>query len=357
MESLTISKELEFYPRSDGHMTVFQKKSRRTFELGRKEAQVLRLFDGTRTAEEISESCPFYSREELEQLTGIFREMCFFDSPDVERRFSIWKQQVRLFNPNRLIAERSKLTDVSMKILFLLCPLLLAAGAACLLAGRMGILSFGVDASDLIAYGRNLRIADVAFLLFLSFCCLGIHELAHAVVARHYGVSVPEIGIMLYLLIPTAYTNVSGLWLLEKDREKLAVLAAGVMSNFGLIGGCSLLLFVVPGTAWKITLFLVIAVNAASVLMNCMIFLKYDAYYMMEVLLQEPGLKENAVEHVKQCAAALLPGNREARNTMRRQMKENPDQAAGHVFYCLYFLASVAAVPFFAVNGLLGLLL
>lgn len=80
-------------------------------------------------------------------------------------------------------------------------------------------IDYAVSISTIINEYMNLRITDVIVIYIGFIACLMIHELSHTIAARHYGVNVPEIGIMLYFFIPCAYTNISGINLLKSKKE------------------------------------------------------------------------------------------------------------------------------------------
>ncbi len=110
-----------------------------------------------------------------------------------------------------------------------------------------------------------------------------IHEFAHAYTAKHYGIYVPTMGVAFLILWPVLYTDVTHGWQLRNRTHRLAISAAGVMSELILAGFATIgwlltspgilnsILFVIASSSWITSLF--VNLNPA---------LKFDGYYLLQ---------------------------------------------------------------------------
>lgn len=58
------------------------------------------------------------------------------------------------------------------------------------------------------------------------------HELGHAWAAKHYGLSVPTMGVAFFVVWPFLYTDTTDAWRLTEKRPRLTVGAAGMGAEF-----------------------------------------------------------------------------------------------------------------------------
>ena len=137
--------------------------------------------------------------------------------------------------------------------------------------------------TGLACYGLALIIAKSA------------HELGHALTARHFGCRVPTMGVALLVLWPVLYTETSEVWKLPGRRQRLAVDAAGILTELliatlatlawhllddGPLRGAA---FLLATSTWILTL----AVNLNP-------FMRFDGYYLLSDLLGIANLQERS---------------------------------------------------------------
>lgn len=172
---------------------------------------------------------------------------------------------------------------------------LLALGAAlCVLSSLDRLL---LDLSQ----ARNWATADflLTFLVLLSLS-KGIHELAHAYSCVRFGGACRKSGVMLLLLMPTLYCDVSDAWLMPSRRHRILVSAAGMLAELVL---ASLAAFVWWGTAPGLPHFLALSLMTVcslnTVLVNGNPLLKYDGYYILSDAIGRPNLASDATEALR----------------------------------------------------------
>lgn len=127
--------------------------------------------------------------------------------------------------------------------------------------------------------------------LLLYPCMKVLHELAHGLVLSRLGGNVREAGLSLLVLMPMPYVDASESWMLPRRRHRMAVTAAGMISDL-VMASLALLawLTVSPGVLSDMA-FAVMLMGCVSVLIfNGNPLLKFDGYHLLEDLLDSPGL-------------------------------------------------------------------
>ena len=354
MKVPAIGNHIELYPYEGNKVNIYNKNTGKTFLVGEKEGRVLSCLDGHRTIASVQEECPFYTTQEIEQLIEAFNQIGLFEKQ--KKKINILKLKLRLFNPNKLFSNEGKLTKISFYVIMILCPVLLVAGLSSGLLRTFGFVNTTIDFSNIIFQYMNFDVVDYIWLGVAAFACLAIHELAHTITARYYNVNVPEIGVMLYCLIPCAYTNISNINLLKSKKQRLLVLLSGSFVNLGIVGVCWLMMNLIDYPFKQAFLLGVILINLGTLFMNGMVFLKFDGYYIAEVLFDEPKLKEKATLHFKGFLGALLSKDKKGIREYRAMMKVNSEEQLNHITYCVMAIVSGAYIPFLLISTLLSYL-
>ncbi|MFF9073699.1 M50 family metallopeptidase [Streptomyces sp. NPDC014735] len=144
----------------------------------------------------------------------------------------------------RLVADADATTDrLHRAVGFLLAPGLLVPLLALVLAMEVVV---ALRAGELLIYTRELftnpvLLTGAATLLWFS---TALHELAHGVVARHYGGTVAEIGLRWRLPVVIMYCTVGNyLYLGSRWQRIQTALAGAVMNLLFLLPFCALWLF------------------------------------------------------------------------------------------------------------------
>jgi len=119
------------------------------------------------------------------------------------------------------------------------------------------------------------------YVLALVFAKLA-HEFGHAYTAKHYGLSVPAMGVAFLVMFPVLYTDTTDAWRLQRRRPALAIGAAGIIVELAIAAVATLLwsflddgplrsaVFLLATTTWVMT----IAVNLNP-------FMRFDGYYLL----------------------------------------------------------------------------
>lgn len=347
MEYPMIGSHVEAYPLEEDKLQIFNRNTGKTYTLGKNESSVYQLLNGANTIDDVLQKCSCYSRQETEELIKAFSNLGFFDK--VKRKFNPFKIKFRLLNPNKLIKPDSVITKLLHYTILFLCPLLFISGIITHQVIIKDSLSFY---SQVLNGVVQLSFSDWLAIAFLSLACLALHECAHMITARKYGVNVPEIGVMLYFLIPCAYTNISGINLLKSKARRLIVLVSGSLVNFAVIGVCNIIMC---SSASKTLISFSAAIalaNIGTIFMNMMVLLRFDGYYALEVMLDEPKLRENAINYIVTSIKKIFDKNKSNTDVSRQALHEQ-DTGLKHFVYGVYFAFSMGYIPVILMNTVL----
>jgi len=122
-----------------------------------------------------------------------------------------------------------------------------------------------------------------------------LHELGHAVSCRHFGGECHEMGVMLLVLTPCLYCNVSDAWMLPSRWQRIVISAAGIYVELLLSAVCLFMWwFTVPGAFNSLCLNVVFVCSISTLLFNGNPLLRYDGYYILSDLVEIPNLRQQA---------------------------------------------------------------
>lgn len=128
-----------------------------------------------------------------------------------------------------------------------------------------------------------------ALVLALVKCA---HELGHALVAKHFGLRVPTMGVALLVLWPVLYTDTTEAWKLRSRAARLWVTGAGMATELVLAGIALLAWCFLPDGPARSVAFVVASVTSVLTLaVNLNPFMRFDGYYLLADWLDEPNLQ------------------------------------------------------------------
>ncbi len=132
------------------------------------------------------------------------------------------------------------------------------------------------------------------------FLAKTLHELGHALVATHFGVRVAHMGIAFVVMWPMLYTDTGESWKLHLRHQRLAVSAAGILTELAL-AGLATLGWALSDSGWLRTGCLYLATTSwmLSVALNASPFMRFDGYFILSDLLDFPNLHERSSSMAK----------------------------------------------------------
>jgi putative peptide zinc metalloprotease protein len=171
-----------------------------------------------------------------------------------------------------------------------ICSLILALSALTLV-----IVQFDVFQSKLPSF--HSFFAAQNWLLMAGVLCVTkiLHEFGHGMSCKHFGGECHEMGIMLLVLTPCLYCNVSDSWMLPNRWHRAAIGAAGMYVEVVLASICTFIWwFSEPGFLNYLCLNVMFISSVSTIMFNANPLLRYDGYYILSDILEIPNLRQKA---------------------------------------------------------------
>lgn len=203
------------------------------------------------------------------------------------------------------------LTAIQRHTRWLFSPFTLAVAAAAVLFAAYILIGhfdeFRARLPELSAF------ADWRNLLWL-FAAIGVikclHELGHALVCKHFGGEVPEMGVLLLVFLPALYTDVTDAWRLPSKWQRIAVSAAGMGVEL-LIASVATIVwwYSQPGLVQLIALDVMVICTVNTLAVNGNPLLRYDGYYLLADLVESPNLWQRSRDTLRNFTDRWLFGS------------------------------------------------
>jgi len=188
----------------------------------------------------------------------------------------------------------------------LLAGIVLVLGALLLLFSRWQMFLDRLPAATAFFSAENLLWVGVSLAVVKI-----LHELGHALAARHFGTPCHEIGLMLLVFVPCLYCNVSDTWLLPNRWRRAAVAAAGIYVELVIAAACTFLWWTsTPGPVNMLLLGAMFVCSVSTVLFNGNPLMRYDGYYILSDLVGIPNLAQRSRQALLEPLARLTLGMR-----------------------------------------------
>jgi len=134
---------------------------------------------------------------------------------------------------------------------------------------------------------------------FLLALVLGVtkvfHEFGHGFACKHFGGECHEMGVMILVLTPCLYCNVSDSWMLPSKWRRAAIGAAGIYMEVLLASIATFLWwFSEPGLFHNLCLNVMFISSITTIIFNANPLLRYDGYYILADLMEIPNLRQKA---------------------------------------------------------------
>ncbi len=122
-----------------------------------------------------------------------------------------------------------------------------------------------------------------------------LHEFGHGLSCKHFGGECHEMGVMILVLTPCLYCNVSDSWMLPSKWRRAAIGAAGMYVELVIASICTYVWwFSQPGLLNNLCLNAMFVCSVSTVIFNANPLLRYDGYYILADLTEIPNLRQKA---------------------------------------------------------------
>ena len=206
------------------------------------------------------------------------------------RASNILSLRWRGFDPDRLLGALNGCVGWLFSPAIIVICLLFCAAAAGLIVVQLDEFYARLPAFDRFFAAENWLWLAVAISLTKV-----LHELGHGLACKRLGGECHEMGVMLLVLSPCLYVNVSDSWMLPSKWQRAAIAAAGMYVELVLASACALVWwFTEPGLLNYICLNVMFVSSVSTVMFNANPLLRYDGYYILSDLIEIPNLRTKA---------------------------------------------------------------
>jgi putative peptide zinc metalloprotease protein len=280
------------------------------------EFAILQMLDGESSLDEIAEQFesdfpPQTIRiEELQQFIGMLHKsnLVITDATgqgvQLKKRRDERKSKERWATLSNILSVRFKGIDPERILNFLLryfdwffsvpalvCCLILAISALTLV-----LVQFDVFQSRLPDFHAFFGAQNWMMLGMTLGATKVLHEFGHGLSCKHFGGECHEMGIMMLVLTPCLYCNVSDSWMLPNRWHRAAIGAAGMYVELVLASICTFIWWFADRDTdlSKFCLNVMFISSVSTIMFNANPLLRYDGYYILSDILEIPNLRQKA---------------------------------------------------------------
>jgi putative peptide zinc metalloprotease protein len=246
---------------------------------------------------------------ELQQFLGqLFRSgLVIADSPEQGRqlwqrrekqlRQERWGQLVNVlsyrfpgFDPGRILDRLAPWTDWFFSPIAMFGVMVLSVVAVVI-----GLVQFEQLQERLPHFEQFFAVQNWLYLAMILAVTKVLHELGHGLACRRFGGECHEMGVMLLVLTPCLYCNVSDAWMIPSKWKRIFISAAGMYVELTL-AALAMLVWITsqPGFINSMALNLIFVCGVSTLLFNLNPLLRFDGYYILADWLEIPNLRQKA---------------------------------------------------------------
>ncbi|MCU1796187.1 HlyD family efflux transporter periplasmic adaptor subunit [Pectobacterium polaris] len=209
-----------------------------------------------------------------------------------QSRVSIWRKllknylffRIPLWHPDRFLGTTLPWVEPFFSRTFLKLTLLVAV---------LGLFLAGRQWETFKHTFLHFFTLEGAALAGLTLCFTKIlHEFGHAYTCKRFGARVATMGVAFLVMMPVLYTDTSGSWKLTRRRQRMAIGAAGMMTELVLAAWATLAWSFLPDGMLRSAAFMLATTTWIMTLaINLSPLMRFDGYFLLSDGLQMPNLQ------------------------------------------------------------------
>ncbi|WP_323635506.1 HlyD family efflux transporter periplasmic adaptor subunit [Pectobacterium polaris] len=209
-----------------------------------------------------------------------------------QSRVSIWRKllknylffRIPLWHPDRFLGATLPWVEPFFSRTFLKLTLLVAV---------LGLFLAGRQWETFKHTFLHFFTLEGAVLAGLTLCFTKIlHEFGHAYTCKRFGARVATMGVAFLVMMPVLYTDTSGSWKLTRRRQRMAIGAAGMMTELVLAAWATLAWSFLPDGMLRSAAFMLATTTWIMTLaINLSPLMRFDGYFLLSDGLQMPNLQ------------------------------------------------------------------
>ena len=325
------------------------------FRFQEEEFAILQMLDGNISLDELKERFEAMfppqkiSLEELQQFLGMLHRsgLIVADAPgqgyQLRKRRSERRRQEWINKWTNLLAIRFRGVDPERLLNWLYPKLRWCFSAPVLIGGLLLALSalllvmveFEAFRRKLPAFHDFFTLQNALWMAVVLAISKIIHEFGHGLACKHFGGECHEMGVMILVLTPCLYCNVSDSWMLPSKWHRAAIGAAGIFVEVVLAAAATYVWwFTQPGFVHFMALNVMFVCSVSTIVFNGNPLLRYDGYYVLADLVEIPNLRQKATTLLSNKLAQWLLGIEPPEDPFLPQRRQ--------LFFVLYSVAAAA---------------
>ncbi|HUY35512.1 MAG TPA: hemolysin D [Pirellulales bacterium] len=159
------------------------------------------------------------------------------------------------------------------------------------------LVQFDVFQSKLPTFHQFFNLKNALWLSVALGVTKVIHEFGHGLTCKHFGGECHEMGVMVLVLTPCLYCNVSDSWMLPNKWHRAAIGAAGIYVELVIASVCTFVWwFSEPGMLNHLCLSTMFVCSVSTLMFNSNPLLRYDGYYILSDVIEIPNLRQKATD-------------------------------------------------------------
>jgi putative peptide zinc metalloprotease protein len=212
------------------------------------------------------------------------------------------------------------------------------AAVICILFGLSALglvcVQFHVFQSRLPEFHQFFNAHNGVWLAIVLCVTKVMHEFGHGLSCKHFGGECHEMGVMILVLTPCLYCNVSDSWMLPNKWHRAFIGMAGMYVELVLASICTYCWwFSQPDTLFnRLCLDVIFVSSVSTVVFNANPLLRYDGYYILADLVEIPNLRQKATTILSRKLAEWCLGMEPPEDPFLPQRNQ--------IFFALYSVAA-----------------